>query len=187
MASLNKTLTFILTFFWVTSKIQILAIFVTLSVYFFDYGSFYKIIFSINNFILNLIIFYSVFKKDEYLRSDRFYKVFSISDINIFISKCVIIFWLLSAHLLLFLLLVLKVSFIVYLVFNFVILLAFVNNIIFFQLKGKVPAFIILALIVSCIFLIHNLSEILLLIILFLVISLFLLFRVLHNYNAKFS
>jgi hypothetical protein len=185
MASLIKTINFVLTYFWATSKIQIFIVFATLPIYLFDYDDFYKIVFSVNSFIINLIIAYSLSKTDEYLRSNGFYKFLNISNISISISKLIILFSFLSIHLSLLLLHTLKVSFKVCLVFNIVMLLAFINNIVFIEIKGKVISFSILILFLSIFFLTCNIAQILLFIILLLVISVLFLYRVYHYYIAN--
>jgi len=185
MASLIKTINFVVAFFWATSKIQIFLVFATLSIYLFDYDDFYKIVFSVNSFIINLIIAYSIFKTDEYLRSNGFYKFLNISNISILISKSIILFSFLSIHLSLLLLDTLKMSFEICLVSNIVMLLAFINNIIFIEIKGKVISFSILILLLSIFFLTCGIAKILLFILLLLGISILFLFKVYHYYIAN--
>ena len=185
MASLIKTINFVVAFFWATSKIQIFLVFATLSIYLFDYDDFYKIVFSVNSFIINLIIAYSIFKTDEYLRSNGFYKFLNISNISILISKSIILFSFLSIHLSLLLLGTLKMSFEICLVSNIVMLLAFINNIIFIEIKGKVISFSILILLLSIFFLTCGIAKILLFILLLLGISILFLFKVYHYYIAN--
>ena len=185
MASLIKTVNLVIAYFWATSKIQIFLVFATLSIYLFDYDDFYKIVFSVNSFIINLIIAYSIFKADEYLKSNGFYKFLNISNINILISKSIILFSFLSIHLSLLLLCTLKISFKVCLVSNIVMLLAFINNIIFTEIKGKVISFSILILLLLIFFLTCSIAKILLFIILLLVISVLILFRIHHYYIAN--
>lgn len=182
MASLIKTINFVIAYFWVTSKIQIFVVFATLSIYLFDYDDFFKIVFSVNSFIINLIIAYTIFKTDDYLRSNGFYKFFNISNISILFSKSIILFSFLSIHLSLLLLHTLKTSFKICLVFNIVMLLAFINNILFIDIKRKVISFSILILSISIFFLTFGIVKILLFIILLLVISILYLFRVYQHY-----
>lgn len=185
MASLIKTINFVITYFWATSKIQIFVVFATLSIYLFDYDDFFKIVFSVNCFIINLIIAYSIFKTDEYLMSNGIYKFLNISSIGILISKSIILFSLLSIHLTLLLLHTLKISFQACLVFNIVMLLAFINNIIFIEIKMKVISFCIVILLLSIFFLTCGIAKFLLFIILLLGISVLFLFRVYQHYIAN--
>ena len=185
MASLTKTISFVLAYFWATSKIQIFVVFATLSIYLFDLDDFSNIVFSVNCFFINLVIAYSIFKTDEYLRSNGFYKFLNISNISILISKSIILFGFLSIHLTLLLLHTLNISFKVYLVFNIVMLVAFINNILFIEIKGKVISFSILILLLSIFFLTCGISKILFLIILLLGISVFSLFRAYQHYVSK--
>lgn len=177
MASFIKTINFVTAYFWATSKIQIFFIFATLSIYLFDYDDFFKIVISINCFFINLIIAYSIFKTDNYLRLNRLYKFFNISNISILISKSIILFSFLSIHLSLLLLYTLKISFKICLVLNIWMMLTFINNIVFIEIKWKVVSFSILILLLSILFLTYDISKILLFIILFLVLSVIILFR----------
>lgn len=171
MASLIKTINFIIVFFWTTSKIKILIVFVTLPIYLFEYDQFYKIVFSINCFFINLVMACSLFKTDEYLRSNGFYKLLNISRVSVLISKSIIVFSSLSIHLGLLLLNSLNLPFEVFLVLNILMLLFFIYNILFIKIKGKVISVSILLLLLSICFLTCDVFKILLFMILLLVIS----------------
>ena len=169
-------------YFWTTSKIQIFIVIASLSIYLFDYDGLFKIVFSINCFLVNLIIAYSIFKSDESLKSNGFYKILNISNISILISKSIIVFSLLAIHLSLLLLITLKVPFKISLVLNILMMIAFINNIIFIEIKGKAISFSILILLLSIFSFTCDIIYILLFSLLFLLISALTLFRGYQQY-----
>ena len=185
MASLLKTLSFVIAFFLATSKTQVFFAFATLSIYLFNYNDLYKTVFSVNSFIFNLLIAYSLFNKDEYIKSNGFYKLLNISNISVLISKSIMLCGLLSIHLSLLLLLALKTSFKASLIFNTIMLLAFINNIIYNNIKSKVISFAVLMLLLYMFFLTFGIANILLFIILLLVINVLFLFKIYHNNIAS--
>jgi hypothetical protein len=186
MASLLKTLNFVIAFFLATSKTQVLVTIATLSIYLFNFNDLYKIVFSVNSLILNLLIAYSLFNKDEYIRLTGFYKFLNISNTSVLISKSIILFGLLSIHQSLLLLLALKMSLKVCCIINIILLLAFINNIVSNNITRKIISFTLLILLLYILFLTFSVANILLFVILLLVISLLFLFRVYHLHIKSF-
>lgn len=185
MASIGKTINFVIKFLWVTSKIQIVTVFLTLFTYYMDYSINFKIVLSINVFVLNLIIANTLFKKDEYLQKSGFYRLFNISAINIKISKSLIIISFLSVHMSLLLTHVFKVSGLTCFLFINIIVEMFLINILFTQMKLKILAYSIIILTISFLKILFNIPQLVLFTSTLLLISFYFLFKVHHAISSK--
>jgi len=172
---------FVLIHIWTTSKIQFFFILVSLLIYLLNYEDFYKIIFSINNIIINILMIYSLVKKDDYLKSNGFYNLFNVLRLNLLISKSIIIFIVLSIHLSLVLIYAFKTTLINCLLFDCVLFLIIINNIILSNTKWKIVFLSILIFILTVFIIIFSVNKIILFMPILIVINVSVLFRVYRN------
>jgi hypothetical protein len=185
MASLIKTLSLIIKYFWVTSKIQIVVLCAACFTYILDYDSFYKIVLSINSFILSIIIALSISKKDEYLRLNGFYKLLSVSNTNILISKSIILFCLFSIHLALFLFIALKLSIGIYFVVTLFVLLVIINYLLFSLKKNWHVLYLVIIGLTFFFFPAYIVNRVIEYMVIILIINLFCLIRIIYKVNCS--
>jgi hypothetical protein len=131
MVSFLTTLKFALSFYWVTAKHILILIISSWILYFININDEIINFLLINLFVLNIILIYSLFKKDKLLKLNGFYCLFNISEIKIFFSKSLIFGIPLIIHFSTILLFKFKIESQLYLTIISIILLFFLTKLIF--------------------------------------------------------
>ncbi len=145
----------------------------------------FKNILFANLFAINVIFIYYLFKNDKYLELNKFYLLYNISKMKIYLSKLIILGIPLTLHFSLLFIVVLNVNFHLYITILSIIILFFLTKLIFLYVDNKLNEIIYFIIISALMFLSYIFSGVYTSLIIFFFLFCCFFINIKYNLNAE--
>jgi len=180
MAPFLTTFKLIINFFWAVAKHTLVLIITSWLLYFVEFNENIKSFLSANIFAINIIFIYFLFKKDRYLELNRFYLLFNISRVSVFLSKLALLGIPFFLHFSLFLIVIMQIEFHLYITLVSILILTILSKLIFYNIE-EIWSAVVYCFLLTILFLVGYIISDVLTTLLMLCLSLLCLWLVIYH------